>query len=93
MTEETKDEPKPPFNIGDLVTLRAKDAKLVKYKHLPPNDLGVVVDIKLVSTKRWSHKELKSVLDPRWHVFVEWQQYRAKSNTFKCFHTRLKKVR
>jgi hypothetical protein len=84
MTEETKTEPEPPFNVGDLVTLRAKDAKLVKYKHLPRNDLGVVVGLKFVAghyTKTW-------------HVFVEWQQYQPKSlKRFKCYHTRLKKVR
>ena len=93
MTTEQTIEQKPPFNIGDLVILRAKDAKLQKYKHLPSNDLGVVIDIKPSKNTRWSYTENKIVQDTKWHVWVEWQQYEPRSGTFKCFHTRLKKVR
>jgi hypothetical protein len=92
VTEEVIEQ-KPPFNIGDLVVLRAKDARLQKYSHLPKNDIGVVIDIKQNKSTKWSYAENKVVPDIRWHVFVEWQQYEPRSGTFKCFDRRLKKVR
>lgn len=86
-------EQKPPFNIGDLVVLRAKDARLQKYSHLPKNDIGVVIDIKPSKTTKWCYKQNKVVPSGSWHVWVEWQQYEPRSGTFKCFDRRLKKVR
>ncbi len=92
MTEEIIEQ-KPPFNIGDLVCLRAKDARLQKYYHLPKNDIGVVIAVKANEKTKWSYTENKVVPDTRWHITVEWQQYEPRSGIFKCFHTRLKKVR
>lgn len=57
-----------PFNIGELVKMRSKDLYLVKFNHLPKEDIGIVVDVK------------KSEKDQNiWLVFVHWQKYRTKS--------------
>lgn len=72
-------EEKPPFQVGDLVMMRAKALKLTKFYRLPPNDVGIVLELKKGNTE--------------WLVNVHWQKFIPKSGKSVIKHTRLKKVR
>jgi hypothetical protein len=75
-----------PFKIGDLVTLRSKDKSLLKFSHLPQDDVGIILDIKK-STKY-------SIYDPVWIASVHWQKYKTKKGDTPTYKIkRLKKVR
>jgi hypothetical protein len=69
----------PPFEVGDLVMMRAKALKLTKFYKLPPNDVGIVLELKKGNTE--------------WLVNVHWQKFIPKSGKSVIKHTRLKKVR
>lgn len=72
-------EEKPPFEVGDLVQMRAKALKLTKFWRLPPNDVGIVLELKKGNTE--------------WLVNIHWQKFVPKSGKSIVKHTRLKKVR
>ena len=75
-----------PFKIGDLVMLKSKDKKLVKFLHLPKDDIGVVIEIK----KSCSY----SIYNPVWIAAVHWQKYKTKKGDTPTYKIkRLKKAR
>ena len=69
-----------PFQIGDIVQMRAKDLKIIKFRKFPPNDFGIVIVIK------------KQKYSSYWMVKVLWQKYITKKIS-NIKHVRLKKVR
>jgi hypothetical protein len=71
----------PPFQVGDLVMMRAKALKLIKFYKLPEKDIGVVLELK------------KSKCCDEWLVNIHWQKFIPKSGKSIIKHTRLKKVR
>jgi hypothetical protein len=74
-------EPEPPFEIGDLVQMRAKDLKIGRFRKMPANDYGVVISLK-------PPRHLRS----DWLVEVYWQKFIPKTKS-QVKHRRLKKVR
>ena len=78
---EEKLEIKPPFEIGDLVKMRAKDLKIGKFRRMPANDYGIVINLK--PPKNYSSD---------WLVEVYWQKFIPKTKS-QVYHKRLKKVR
>jgi hypothetical protein len=79
--ELEKVETAPPFQVGDLVQMRAKALKLVKFYRLPENDVGIVLEL-----KKCQHSD-------EWLVNIHWQKFIPKSGKSIIKHTRLKKVR
>lgn len=78
---EEKLEIKPPFEIGDIVQMRAKDLKIGKFRRMPAGDYGVVINLK--PPKNYSSD---------WLVEVYWQKFIPKTKS-EVYHKRLKKVR
>ena len=69
----------PPFQVGDLVQMRAKALQLVRFYKYPANDIGIVLEVKKGNTE--------------WLVNVHWQKFIPKSGKSVIKHSRLKKVR
>lgn len=69
----------PPFQVGDLVQMRSKALKLVRFFRYPKDDVGIVL-------------ELKKGTD-EWLVNVHWQKYVPKNGKTIIKHSRLKKAR
>lgn len=76
---EKASEEVPPFQVGDLVQMRAKALKLTKFWKLPPNDIGIVLELKKGNSE--------------WLVNIHWQKFIPKSGKSIIKHTRLKKLR
>ena len=72
---------KPPFEIGEIVQMRAKDLRIGKFRKMPANDYGVVVNLK---PPKHIHSD--------WLVEVYWQKFIPKTKS-QVKHKRLKKVR
>jgi hypothetical protein len=70
----------PPFQIGDLVMMRAKALRLVRFHRYPENDIGIVLEAKQNSIGEWL-------------VNIHWQKFIPKNGKSVVKHTRLKKVR
>jgi hypothetical protein len=78
MSEEKLD--KCLFEIGDMVEMRAAACKLMKFRRLPKNDIGFVVEIK--PSQKTSNC---------WLVGVYWQKHSNKQGVPSIYkHTRLK---
>lgn len=71
---------KPPFEPGELVMMRAKALRLVKFYHFPENDVGIVLEVKPNGLGDWL-------------VNVHWQKFIPKKGKSIIKHTRLKKIR
>jgi hypothetical protein len=71
----------PPFQVGDLVQMRAKSLRLLKFHRLPDNDIGIVLEL-----KKCQHSD-------EWLVNIHWQKFIPKAGKSIIKHTRLKKVR
>jgi hypothetical protein len=81
ITPEENIKPKPPFEIGEIVQMRAKDLRIGKFRKMPANDYGVVINVK--PSKH---------TDSYWLIEVYWQKYIPKIKS-QVKHNRLKKVR
>lgn len=79
MSEKETKEEIPPFQVGDLVQMRAKALQLVRFYKYPPNDIGIVLEVKKGTNE--------------WMVNIHWQKFIPKSGRSVIKHTRLKKVR
>jgi len=79
MSEKETKEEIPPFQVGDLVQMRAKALQLVRFYRYPPNDIGIVLEVKKGNSE--------------WMVNIHWQKFIPKSGKSVIKHTRLKKVR
>lgn len=71
---------KPPFQTGDLVMMRAKALRLIRFHRYPENDIGIVLEAKQNSMGEWL-------------VNIHWQKFIPKNGKSVVKHTRLKKVR
>jgi hypothetical protein len=71
---------KPPFQTGDLVMMRAKALRLIRFHRYPENDIGIVIEVKSNHTGEWL-------------VNIHWQKFVPKNGKSVVKHTRLKKVR
>lgn len=69
----------PPFQVGDLVMMRAKALKLIRFYKYQEDDIGIVLELKKGSSE--------------WLVNVHWQKFIPKSGKSVIKHTRLKKIR
>ena len=79
ISESEKIENIPPFQVGDLVQMRAKALQLVRFFKYPEGDVGIVLELKKGNAE--------------WLVNVHWQKFIPKSGKSVIKHTRLKKVR
>lgn len=70
----------PPFQPGDLVMMRSKALRLVRFNRYPENDVGLVLEVKTNNVGEWL-------------VNVHWQKFIPKNGKCVIKHTRLKKVR
>lgn len=70
----------PPFQPGDLVMMRAKALRLVRFHKYPENDIGLVLEVKPNNMGEWL-------------VNIHWQKFIPKNGKCVIRHTRLKKIR
>ena len=76
--ESEKLENIPPFEVGDLVMMRAKSLRLQRFFKYPKNDVGLVLEIKKGSVE--------------WLVNIHWQKFTPHGKCI-LKHSRLKKVK
>jgi hypothetical protein len=79
MSEKEPKQDLPPFEVGDLVQMRAKALQLVRFYKYQKDDIGIVLEVKKGNTE--------------WLVNVHWQKFIPKSGKSVIKHTRLKKIR
>lgn len=80
--ESSKEPANPPFQIGELVKMRAKALQLVRFFNLPKDDIGIVTGYS------------KSKRDPNvWLIDVHWQKHIPKGGKILSYRAeRLKRV-
>lgn len=69
----------PPFQVGELVQMRAKALQLIRFYNHEKDDVGMVIEVKKGRSE--------------WLINVHWQRFIPKSGKSIIKHTRLKKVR
>lgn len=72
-------EESPPFQVGDLVQMRAKALQLTRFWNYEKGDVGIVLEVKKGKSE--------------WIVNVHWQKFIPKNGKSIVKHSRLKKVR
>lgn len=78
--EEERIQNIPPFQVGDLVMMRASALRLERFYRYPKDDVGIVLELK------------KNNMD-EWLVNIHWQKFVPKSGKCVIKHSRLKKAR
>jgi hypothetical protein len=78
--EEERIENIPPFQVGDLVMMRASALRLDRFCRYPKNDVGIVLELKKNNMGEWL-------------VNIHWQKFVPKNGKCIVKHSRLKKAR
>jgi hypothetical protein len=80
ISEEERIENIPPFQVGDLVMMRASALRLERFYRYPKNDVGIVLELKKNNIGEWL-------------VNIHWQKFVPKNGKCIVKHSRLKKAR